>query len=150
MVRVPIGPTTTALEVGSFLRDELLPFAETLVGEIGEMDEAIDDLVHQTPDVLHTESATVFASVLAAGSAIAAELRTRAGNDARLLRALREFDALVKEAKVILDDIVISDTDEEVGDDEATDDVADDDETTETNEANQDLEAEVDIQDGAR
>jgi hypothetical protein len=110
-------PPATALELTSFLQDNLLPWLEALTHEVGEMDQAIEDLVHESVDVLHSENAAVFAGVVAGGLALATELATRIGGDQRLLAVIRDFRRLAVQAKEILEEIVIPD-DEEDGPDE--------------------------------
>ena len=106
---------STGAEVAAFLRDELLSWLDSLIDEVGEMDASIEDVVHQSVDVLHEESAQVFAGIITSGTVIAAELQTRVGNDRRLLEVIREFRVLTKQGTEILNEIVIPDDD---GDDE--------------------------------
>lgn len=112
----------------AFLRDHLVPCLETVGDEMDEMDEAIEDIVHDAPDVLHTDSAAVFAAVIASGLTIAGELLTRVGDDRRLIALIREFRAKCAEGKEILEEITIAEAeegDEEPGDDGASDDSKD-------------------------
>jgi hypothetical protein len=111
-------PPTTALEVTSFLQDNLLPWLEALTNEVGEMDQAIEDLVHESVDVLHSENGAVFAGVVAGGLALATELATRIGNDQRLLAVIRDFRQLAGQAKEILEEIVIPDDEDDEEDDD--------------------------------
>ncbi len=106
--------------VASFLQDNLLPWLESLTHEVSEMDGAIEDLVHESADVLHSENAAVFAGIIAGGLAIAAELTTRIGNDQRLLAVVRDFRQLAVQGREILEEIVIPDEDEDE-DEEAED-----------------------------
>ncbi len=107
---------STGPEVAAFLQNNLLPWFESLIEEVSEMDDSIEDVVHQSVDVLHEDSAEVFAGIIASGTIIASELQTRVGNDARLLAVIREWRALAKQGTEILDEIVIPD--DEDGDDE--------------------------------
>ena len=112
-----LGPLVSAEDLAKFLRDNLLPWLEAAAEEVGEMDESIEDLVHQTPDVLHTDSSELFASVIAGGILLVNELRTRVGNDGRLLKLIREWTVQAKQAGELLEDITIPDEDgEEEGD----------------------------------
>lgn len=105
-------------DLPDYLRNNLLPLFEAVVAELGEQDEAIADLVQGASEVLHTESAGVFAAIIVSGRALAAELRTRAGNDHRLLALVKEFGELADQGEEILNDIVIPDVDEDEDPDE--------------------------------
>ncbi len=119
MGRLLAEPPTSTPEVVIFLRDNLLPWLQSAAEEWGEMDEAIEDIVHQSVDVLHSESGAVFAGIITSGLAIATELATRAGQDQRLLRVIKEFRALAAQGKQILEEIVLEeDDDDDEGDDE--------------------------------
>lgn len=113
----PTGALVTGVDVAAFLTDNLLPLLQAFCGELSEQDACIEDLVSKSAEVLHTDSAAVFAGIIASGVAIAAELRTRAGNDRRLLAMIKEFGDLALEGKELLEDIVIPD-DEDDDDDE--------------------------------
>lgn len=124
--QVAANPPDTTPAVVTFLQDNLIPWLESFVDETQEMDESIADLVHQAVDVLHPESAAVFASIIAGGLALASELATRAGNDARLLKAIKEYRDLAKQGRVLLEELtLIDDTDgdaeDAVGDDTPSD-----------------------------
>jgi hypothetical protein len=112
--------------VWGWLRDNLLPWIQGMADEVEEMDEAIHDVVNQSVDVLHPESAEVFAAIIAAGATMAAELRTRVGDDRRLLKSISEYIALLGRGKELLEDIYISDDDDDGEDDEGDDEGADD------------------------
>jgi hypothetical protein len=115
-------PPATALELTSFLQDNLLPWLEALTHEVGEMDQVIEDLVHESVDVLHSDNAAVFAGVIAGGLALATELATRIGGDQRLLAVIRDFRQLAVQAKEILEEIVIPDDEEEEEDEDEDED----------------------------
>lgn len=112
---LPTGITVTADQLSAFMRDNLLPLAESLIEEIGEVDGVVDDLVHQTQEVLHDESAEVFAGIITGGEVLVTELRTRCGNDQRILTLIRAWLELAKRGKQILEDVVVP---EEYEDDE--------------------------------
>ena len=105
--------STTLIDFSTFMQSQLLPWLESLVDEVSEMDESIEDLVHQSVEVLHTESAEVFAGLIAGGAMIATELLTRAGDDKRLIAMVKEWRALATQGKAILEEIVIPDDEEE-------------------------------------
>jgi hypothetical protein len=120
--RIPSGPLTSAAELAAYIKNDLVPFIGSAVDEIEEIDESVGDLVNQTPDALHEETAAVFAGIIASGSVLAGELRARAGNDQRLLALLKEWGKLAEKGKELLDDITIPD---EVDEAEETDGEAD-------------------------
>lgn len=106
---VPSGPLVTAPEIGSYLKNNLLPLFQSLADELGEVDDSVCDLVNRAVDVLHEDNAQVFAGVIASGKLLVGELRTRIGSDRRLLDAIKEWETLAKEGVQILEDITIPD-----------------------------------------
>jgi len=122
MGRLLANPPTTTADLVLFLSDNLLPWLQSQAEELGEMDEAIEDVVHQSVDVLHPESGEVFAGIITSGTAIAAELATRAGNDARLLKVIKEFRTLAARGTQLLEEIVLEDDEDDDEDDEDDDD----------------------------
>jgi hypothetical protein len=116
----PSGVLVTAPDLADYLRNNLLPLLEAVVTEVSEQDESIADLVEKASEILHTDSGSVFAALITAGRAIAAELRTRAGNDKRLLTMIKEFGELAEEGESILEDIVIPDTEDDDDEPEET------------------------------
>lgn len=120
MAAAPSGALVTAEEVAAFQRNNLLPLLETMFDEVGEMDDTIEDLVHRSADVLHVESAAVFAGIIEGAALLVAELKTRVGDDRRLLKAIREWSELAKQGQELLEEITILDPedDEEEGDEE--------------------------------
>lgn len=106
---LPSGPLTTAAEMSAYLKNNLLPFMESAVGELEEMDGTIEDLVTQAQDVIHEETAKVFAGIITSGLILVNELRARIGNDRRLLDACKEWENLAKQGSELLEDITIPD-----------------------------------------
>lgn len=107
--RLPTGPLTSAADVAGYMKNDLLPFVASMIDEIGEIDESVEDLVHQTPDALHEETSAVFAGIITSGVVLANELKARVGADKRLLDLIKEFFALVKQGEEILEEITIPD-----------------------------------------
>lgn len=105
----PTGPLVSAPDVADFLRNNLIPFIAAHVGETSEMDEAIDNLVHQEPDILHEETAGVFASIITSGRVLADELYKRIGTDQRLRALIKEYRDLAAKGSEILDEITVMD-----------------------------------------
>lgn len=120
-ITASIGSATGIPDHGSWaswVRNELLPYLESQVNEMAAMDESIGDIFHQSEDVLHTDSAAVFAAVIASGMVLGAELKTRIGGDRRLLRAIEEFEKVARHAQELLGEITIVDADEEEDEEE--------------------------------
>lgn len=121
-----IDPTAPALM--GHLQNSLWPFLESLCEELDEMDESLEDVVHQSADVLHTDTAEVFAAIIAGGAVVAAELRKRVGNDAKLLAVIKEFNENLAQGREILAEITLPDAEgEEDSDGDGDGDQADDD-----------------------
>ncbi len=115
--RVPTGPLTTAAEMGSFLKNDLLPFIESTVDEMAEMDDNIGDLVTSAEDVLHEENATVFAGIITGGLALVRELEdlaAKTGDGQRLKPLIKEWRELAKQGGELLEDITMPDPDPDV------------------------------------
>jgi len=111
--RLAIDPPNSVTAMGAFLQESLLPWLESSTDELEDMDENIEDLVHQSADILHADSADVLATVVAGGIALATELGKRVGNDAKWLRAIKEYRSVADRAKEILEEATIVDDDEE-------------------------------------
>lgn len=114
----------TVPQVVAFLQNELFPWLATFTEEAEEIDEAVEDVVHGSAEILHGESGAVFMGIITSGLAIANELAQRAGTDQRILKIVREFKQLCGQGKEILEEIVIPDPeeDEETDDDDTADD----------------------------
>lgn len=104
-----IGKATTATEPMPFMRDELLPWLSAFLDEVTEIDSAVEATVYELEDVLHTENSQTIAGLITLSRAIATELRTRAGNDSRLLQLIKEHEKKCTEVAGILDEITIPD-----------------------------------------
>lgn len=112
------GALATADDAVQFMRANLLPFLESLLDEVGEMDDSIEDIVHQSVDVLHADSAAVFAGIIEGGATLITELKTRCSGDARLLSMIKDWENLANQGREILEEIVIpEDEDDEDGED---------------------------------
>lgn len=100
-------------DVFAWLTNHLLPWTQSLTEEVAEMDKAIQDLVDESVDVLHSDSAELFARIIAGGAKMAAELRTRVGDDRRVLKEVADYVALLGQGKSLLEEIYIADDEEE-------------------------------------
>ncbi len=126
------GALTSGPDVAAFMQANLLPWLSSFTEEVSEMDEAIEDIVHESPEVLHTESGAVFAAIITSGLQIATELATRAGQDQRLLAIIREFRKACVQGKDLLEEIVIPDDPDDDDDDDDPDEDDDDDRDDDT------------------
>jgi ABC-type transporter Mla subunit MlaD len=116
-------------DVTAHLRDTLWPWLESLLDEIGEIDEAVGELVDQAEDFLQPDTAAIFANVIQACAALAGELRKRAPGDQALAMSLAQADQIVQAAAAKLAEITgLSDGDEDDEDDEDEDEDEDDNE----------------------
>lgn len=102
-------PTADALK--QHLVNSFWPFIESMVDEMDEIDEAVDDLVSGAPEILHSESAEVFSGIIVSGELLMTELSHRVGNDARILAMIKEWRGLARQGKSILEDIALPDPD---------------------------------------
>ncbi len=105
-----------------FIHNQLLPWMDNQVTEM--QDDAVYALVHQTEDILHSENAALFMSIIeTAEQLIGAELRTRVGNDQRILNLIGAWKKLAAQGREVLEDIVIPDEEDEEEDDDDTEEV---------------------------
>lgn len=110
---LPAGPLVSGPDLADYLKHNLLPLLESHVNETAEIDEAVENLVKHEADILHEETAAVFASVIVSGRELAKELAARMGNDQRLHKLVKEFREVATEAEAILDEITVPDDEEE-------------------------------------
>jgi len=113
---LPSGPLTTAAEMSAFLKNNLLPFIDSAVTEMEEMDGSIEDLVTQTPDVLHEETAAVFTGLITSGLALVKELEdlaSKTGDGQRLKPLIKEWRELAEQGMEVIEDITLPDPDPE-------------------------------------
>lgn len=116
---IPQGPLVSAADLSNYLKNNLVPLLSATVSELEEMDGAIGDIVNQTEDVLHQESAEVFMGIIASGLLLINELATRVGDDRRLLGAIKEWRKVAKKGEELINNITIPDDEDEVDEDEA-------------------------------
>jgi hypothetical protein len=113
---LPGGPLTTAAEMSAYLKNNLLPFIESVVTEMEEMDGSIEDLVTQTPDVLHEETAAVFTGLITSGLTLVKELEdlaAKTGDSQRLKPLIKEWRELAEQGMEVIEDITLPDPDPE-------------------------------------
>lgn len=131
-----VGPDPAS--VVAYFKNTFWPWAEALVDELDVIDDAVDDLIEESDDILQPETASSLSIPLVLGTALAAELKKRVDLEpdspakAELLAKIRAFAKGFKEATEIIADITIArdfeDAPEEGGVDEDDDEGDDDDE----------------------
>lgn len=107
-----------------YLRNNLVPFLESVISEISEIDESVEDVIHQSVDILHAESGAVFAGIIEGAQVLVNELKAVAASNQRVQGLIKDWNELADQGRAILDEVVIGDDED---DDEDSDD--DDDET---------------------
>jgi hypothetical protein len=110
---VPTGPLTSAAELGSYIKNNLVPLIAATVEEVKEMDDTIGDLVTRSADVLHEDTAQVFGGLIFSGLVLLKELEQRAAGDRAILAQIKEWRALAEQGSAILDDITIPDDEDD-------------------------------------
>lgn len=119
--RMPSSELTTSADLRKFLVDEMLPFIGTLVDEIAEQGDDIATLAEQSDDILHSESAAVFAAIIVTGRVLMSELKKRAGKDATLIAQVGAWMGLATQGEKLLEEITLEDS-EDGDEDEAPED----------------------------
>lgn len=90
-----------------YMSTTLWPFLEALLDEVSEIDDAVAELVDQQEDYLQPETAGVFAALAQSSMQLAAELKKRAGGDARLLKLVSNHEQIYETAVALLGDITM-------------------------------------------
>src|SRR5262249_20279594 len=117
-----MGDLTTPGELVRHLKNTLWPFLETVVTEVEEQDEIIEDLVQGATDILHPETARVFGMVIVTGLALAKSLEEARPGDSAVKKAIEQFRGFCKTASDTLEEITIPEDDAASGEDEDDDD----------------------------
>lgn len=117
----------TTAEVVKALK-EVWAFVESHVDETEEIDEVVADIVSDAEDILHPDTAKVFAAIIAGGAVMAAAIEANVSRDTnpQLFKAVEEFTANCKKGKDLLEEIVIDTGDDDDDDDEEDEDEDDD------------------------
>ncbi len=122
---------TTAPELVTFLRNNLVPFQENLINELGELDETVADLYNNAEDILQPETGGLIAATLALGIGIIEKLKGRlvatSLEDTKVAKAIKEWERMSKEAVETISEITIP-TEEDEDEDEEGEDAEDEDE----------------------
>ncbi len=111
-----IEATPEALK--AHLQNSLWPFFEAALDEMDEIDGAVQDMLEEMPDMIHEETAEVFAQIITKGIALMAELRKRAGNDPRILKLVKEWSELAAQGTEILEETTLPDGEDDEDEDE--------------------------------
>ena len=117
---------STTEEVVAHLKNTLWPFLENVVGEISDQEDVLDELYHQSEDVLQPETGKLLLSVIAGAVLLADDLERRAAGDAKTLAAINEWRALAQKAATTIEEISIPEDEEDDDADGDGDDAADD------------------------
>ena len=108
-----LGPLTTTSDLVAFIKHNLTPLVTSAIAEIGEVDETVYGLVHESDDVLHEDTAKLFSEVIQGGAELARELAKLAAGDARIAGMIQAWQVKAKQAAEVLDDITSPDPDAE-------------------------------------
>lgn len=94
-----------------YMSATLWPFLEAFLDEVteavSEIDDAVAELVDQQEDYLQPETAGVFAALAQSSMQLAAELKKRAGGDARLIKLVSNHEQIYETAVALLGDITM-------------------------------------------
>lgn len=107
------GPLTSAPDIGAFLKQQLVPFVESMATELVEVNSDIEDLVFKSNDILHADTAELFVGVCVSGRVLMKELEQRAGNDRRVLDMIKEWRNLATQAEQVVKDITYIEPEDE-------------------------------------
>lgn len=115
--RFRAGTDRSAEALWNLLGDEIFPFLESLTNEMGEMDEALEEVAEGMPEALHAETSAVFVGIIASGRVLIADLARRIGNtEPKLSAAIREWRKLAQEGEQILQNVTVVVEEEDDGD----------------------------------
>lgn len=124
-----MGPLTSSADIVLHLKNTLWPFVESLVTEVEEQDECIENLLNGAEEIIHPETAKVFANVIVAGLGIAKALEDQSPGNAAVKRAVDAFRGMCKVAQETLEEVtVLEDPDDEDEDEDSAGSDADDEE----------------------
>jgi hypothetical protein len=128
---------TTAPELVAFLQNNLVPFMGNMVAEIGELDESVRDVYEGAEDILQPETGALFAAAIGGAMGIVGKLKARLNKanieDAKILKAIDEWEKVATEAAETIEEITIPDDLEDDGkaDDEGDEEEEDEDDDDE-------------------
>lgn len=114
-------------EIAQHLAETVWPFLEAMLENVGEIDDAVDDLIQESDDLLQADTAAKISAPLILAGEFAKELEKRlqpAGANAAddgLRVKLKQFQSMFLDATNLIAEITIFDedpNDDEEGDDE--------------------------------
>jgi hypothetical protein len=108
-------------DVVNHLKNTLWPFTQNVVGELVEMDQAIQSMYEQSEDILQFETGKLLASVIVGAQALVADLEQLVKDDPARRAAIKEWKAKAKQAIAELEEITLPE-DAAAADDEDDDD----------------------------
>lgn len=123
-----LGPLASGADVVAHLQNTLWPFLETVVSEMEEQDECLEDLIHGADDILQPETAKVFAGVITGGLAMAERLKALSASEPQVLAAIAKYQKMCQEAAELLEQITIVPAEDGDDEDDGEDGESDDDE----------------------
>lgn len=131
---------TTAPELCDFMKNNLIPLQQSIVAELAEMDDTVRDVYEGADDILQPETGELLAAVVVGAMGIIAQLKAKLdkGNiaDRKALAAIKEWEAIAKEAAATIEEITIPDDEEdeaaEVEEDDEDEEDEDEDEIEKT------------------
>lgn len=109
-----------ASDLVKHLKNTLWPFLQTLVEEVTQIDQVVEDIVHEADDILQPETAEVFAALIVACRAMVTEFTPRVdrAKEPKIFQGLQILAQLCNKAESTLDEVTVPPEDEEDGDDE--------------------------------
>lgn len=99
-------------EVAAYMTNFVWPMFESVTEEMSSMAEAIDELIEQTDDILHQDTAATLAEPLAIALTLATALEQRLGQtpqDQFLRSQVKQLRRSVKAAEALFDQITVMD-----------------------------------------
>lgn len=126
-----LNVVSTVGDVVAHIQHVLWPYLRSLVEETLDIDATVHDLVHETDDVLHPETAKIFAGLVVGVEGLVSHFLPTIdkAKDPKIHAGLVQLRALARKAAEILEEITMPEVDEDEDDDieEGDDDGSDDD-----------------------
>jgi hypothetical protein len=124
-----LNVASTIGDVVAHIQHVLWPYIRSVVEETIDIDEAVHDLVHETEDVLHPETAEVFAALVVGTQGLINHVLPSVDKDKdpKIYAGLMKLREIARRAGKVLDEIVMPEVDEEDDEHEGDDDGNDDD-----------------------
>ncbi len=119
-----LKPDVNLKDVLLFMKNDLVPLQGSIIEEMGEMDDALEEMYERSEDTLTRESAGILAVPLALGAELAAELERRLGPaDTAWAQRIQLFRSAVETAGALMEQITVDvNADAAAGDQDEEDD----------------------------